>query len=664
MRHLSFAALLLVPVAAQAQRKSPFVSPERPDARSEMAPGIRARLPRPAGPLLEGLSPRERDVLAVRGRVPRIGVHRVIDPKLAAGDWETLPDGLPVWRVAIRSTGASAIRVHFTNFAAGQGKVWVYGDAGQPQSQGPYTGNGTFDNGEFWSGTVWGESAIVEYQPAGAGDRRVPFEIESISHTSGPATRHAAGRAMRFDDASSPVEAAGACNLDVSCYPEWSDAMKMVSEIRFEVEENGQGFEAACTASLVGTRDNSLKPYLLTAAHCISSEAEARTVETFWTYQTSSCRGAVPALSASTTSKTGAHYLAGGSMQQGDYSMLLLQDVPPGVLYAGWDASDVAIGTNLAGIHHPAGSYKRILFGHRTADVLADVDGVVLPPESYYVVALDNGIAQPGSSGSPLFSSPGVIVGTLTWGPGDDGAVLCSAGSFDVGYGRFSAAYPALMNWLEDLPYSQVLPDPGEVRFAGRNGVIAGGPQRTVQLTTQSANPVNFSVRPDAPWIQVSNPATSTSASQPAPLTITINPKLLAQPKTYTGTVTILSGAAPPQYVNVRAEMTVDASNVSVSTDPNPVAQGADGLWSYMLQLRENAGVNTRVTLLRIDGRDYSGQIVDWFGSDSLPGGGLLETSLKARVLIAPVTQTIEAGGIDEGGRNWYRVFTVSLLGQ
>jgi hypothetical protein len=143
-----------------------------------------------------------------------------------------------------------------------------------------------------------------------------------------------------------------------------------------------------------------------------------------------------------------------------------------------------------------------------------------------------------------------------------------------------------------------------------------------------------------------------------------IDPRMIQQAGTYAGTVTILSGAAPPQFVNVHAVMTVDISNVIPSVDPDPVKQGSDGLWSYTIRLQENAGVGTQMTRLRIDGRDYTGQIANWFGSTRLAAGGALEAPLKAQVFSVPTTQTIEIWGIDDGsGKNWYREFTVSLLG-
>jgi hypothetical protein len=57
--------------------------------------------------------------------------------------------------------------------------------------------------------------------------------------------------------------------------------MKSVAQIIFEED----GFEALCSGALVATRDNNLKPYLMTAGHCVSTEQAARTVEAYWTYQ-------------------------------------------------------------------------------------------------------------------------------------------------------------------------------------------------------------------------------------------------------------------------------------------------------------------------------------------------------------------------------------------
>ena len=92
----------------------------------------------------------------------RIGVHRAIaHGSLARGTWAPLADGHRIWRVEIQSDTAVALRVEFSNFSVGDGKVWVHSRA---TVDGPYTARGPYGNGEFWSGTVDGESAVIEYE--------------------------------------------------------------------------------------------------------------------------------------------------------------------------------------------------------------------------------------------------------------------------------------------------------------------------------------------------------------------------------------------------------------------------------------------------------------------------------------------------------------------
>src|SRR5262249_32279729 len=146
-------------------------------------------------------------------------------------------------------------------------------------------------------------------------------------------------------------------------------------------------------------------------------------------------------------SSNGGHLLSWAHVQDGDYSLVLLPDVPSGVVFSGWDLGDPAVGSPVVGIHHPMGSYKRISFGATTKseDVLVQNLGSA-PGSLYHDVLWSKGITQPGSSGSPLFSSPGVIVGMLTYGVVAPDP--CSIGF--SGYGKFSNAYPYLMNYLEN----------------------------------------------------------------------------------------------------------------------------------------------------------------------------------------------------------------------
>src|SRR6185369_4745070 len=132
-------------------------------------PGIRFGLRKPREFALAPLSAPERAVLAGPGPRLTTGVHRRLPPALrSTGNWETTAGGTRVWRMAIHSPGSVGIRVEFDNFSAGNGKVWLHnGD----QVAGPYSGRGIFDDGHFWSATVFADSVTVEYEASAEAGR-------------------------------------------------------------------------------------------------------------------------------------------------------------------------------------------------------------------------------------------------------------------------------------------------------------------------------------------------------------------------------------------------------------------------------------------------------------------------------------------------------------
>ncbi len=607
-------------------------------------PGMRLALGRAREFALGPLNSAEQARLAQRSIPLAIGVNRTLPAEvLGAGAWETAADGESVWRMSISSPGAAGVRVEFRDFSVGAGKVWLY--AGE-QVAGPYTGQGIYDNGHFWSATIFSESVTLEYEPGpdAATGASPPFSIDAISHQT-TAAAPAAG----------VVDTADYCELDPNCYPDWQPAMKMVAQLAFE--QNGLRY--LCSGSLVATRDNSFKPYLLTAGHCINNEDSARSLEVFWKYQTSSCNGAPPAVrDANEPATLGGHLLASGSLEDGDYSLVLLTGVPNDVTFSGWDTGDPPQGTSLVGIHHPEGSWKRISFGDRVADATEVVEGSVTPGDLYFQVQWGQGRIEPGSSGSPLFSSPGVVVGTLTYGPESPFLSACQINPFVAGYGRFSNTYPHVMDYLEDLPAAGVLPNLSGVSFTVANHQAPAG--QAIQLTTQSTAQATFKLRADAPWILLSTVSGSLTAGKPAQFSLTVDPAQLMQPGQYSSTVTILSGSAPPQFINVTAAVSVSQSNVVASISPNPAYQSG-GLWSFTIQLAETAGAGTTVNVLRANGVDYSRYIAAWFGTNHLAANAVIKAALSAAGL-PPGDQYFEFEGADDaGGQTWYRTATVTL---
>ncbi|HXA49299.1 MAG TPA: hypothetical protein VNV86_03295 [Candidatus Acidoferrum sp.] len=589
----------------------------------------------------------EAEVAILTGPGTRLitGVQRRLAPHAAAtGGWETIAGGSRVWRMSLRSPGARALRVEFANFDAGQGRVWLHDGT---QVAGPYTGRGPHDDGHFWSDTVESGSATVEYEPAAGAEGALepPFEIQSIVHQQRSALDFTAGT----------KDPADYCELDVNCYPEWKDTLSSVGQITYI--DGGVGY--LCSGSLVATRDNSFKPYFLTAGHCINNEAAARTVQTYWTYQTPSCGGTPPAnRSASTTSTGGAHLIASQGPGGGDFSLILLANIPNGVTFSGWDVGDPDVTASLTGIHHPSGSWKRISFGTRAPDADANVEGNVAPGNLYLQVLYSKGRVEHGSSGSPLFSSPGVIVGSLSYGELLSDGSVCPINPQASGYSKFSNTYPRVKDYLENLPAAQVTPDRAALNFTVTNHA-ASAPQ-AIRMTTQTAGQVPFELRADAPWISVSTVNGVVSASAPAPVTLTIDPAKLPQPGQYQGTVTILTGSAAPQFINVTATVKVDQSNLTASISPSPVVQNG-GQWSFQVKLAETGGVSTRLTAVKFNGADYTANIANWFGSARIPANGSITAPLTGTGLFPAGDEYFEFWGVDDSGTPWYRVATVTF---
>ena len=277
------AGLWIVAAGAQpAARKEPayYAGTERVSRVEARPPGIRLGLRRPREFALAPLSGSEALRLSGSGPRLRIGIHRELPPAaLSTGGWETTTDGTRVWRMAIRSPGAQGVRVEFRHFDVGGGQVWLHDGS---QFVGPDTGRGIFGNGRFWSGTIFAESAILEYEPApqATAELAPPFEIPTIAHRAVRDPRAAAQVASNPDPADY-------CHLDPNCYPDWKPAMSMVARLDFEEGAD----EYLCSGSAISTRDDSFKPYLLTAGHCIHSEDAARTIEAYWTYQTAPAAG-------------------------------------------------------------------------------------------------------------------------------------------------------------------------------------------------------------------------------------------------------------------------------------------------------------------------------------------------------------------------------------
>src|ERR1035441_9316890 len=230
--------------AQQISRKEPavYAGTERAARAPARPPGMRLALRPPRQFSLAPLSEGELARLAEPSRRLRTGIRRALAPHaMASGAWETTSEGTRIWRMAIQSPASRGMRVEFDDFSAGEGKVWLHDGT---HIAGQYTGRGLFDDGHFWSASVFSGSIVVEYEPAPDTPRELepPFIIRAISHQA---------RTALDATAAATNDPADYCELDANCYPDWHSSVSTVGQINFA--HNGD--EIFCSGSLVSTRD-------------------------------------------------------------------------------------------------------------------------------------------------------------------------------------------------------------------------------------------------------------------------------------------------------------------------------------------------------------------------------------------------------------------------
>ena len=237
------------------------------------------------------------------------------------------------------------------------------------------------------------------------------------------------------------------CHLDVTCYPEWSNSATGVALIIIE----SNGGSAACSGTLLNNRRQDLTPYFLTAAHCVQTEEEARSVTAFWSYQTRTCNGDLPGLrSVPRTEGAGLLSVLGGAGDpDGDITLLRLEgDLPDGTVFQGWDAAPQPVGSRITGIHHPAsadwGRFKRISFGQIISE-----SAYGTTDDTYFNVSypVGQGYTEPGSSGSAVFSNSETVAGALSGG--DIVGYACPTEPVVDVFTHFSAFYPHIRPFID-----------------------------------------------------------------------------------------------------------------------------------------------------------------------------------------------------------------------
>jgi len=349
-----------------------------------------------------------------------------------AGQWIRTTNGIKVWRLNIKSPGAKALILYFDRYKVPDGgKFFVYNPK-RTQLLGAFTSGNNNKLSTFATGLIYGDEITLEYNAPE--DLPLPdLHVSEVGHAYRGVSDYTGGNAG--------FGGAGPCEVNVNCAEgvNWQKQKRSVT--RITVKRGGAS--VWCTGSLVDNTRHDGKPYVLTADHCgkYSSEEDLSKWIFYFNYEGTGCPDPTtePELQSITGATLVAHGGNAGSTGSDFYLVLLNSPVPfsYNAYYAGWSRETVPPSSSGTSIHHPQGDIKKISTYTKALQPAHWVGNPALAHWRVYWSGTVNGhgTTEGGSSGSPLYDSQGLLVGTLTGG--DSSCDSISLNSPDY-YGMFS----------------------------------------------------------------------------------------------------------------------------------------------------------------------------------------------------------------------------------
>ena len=347
----------------------------------------------------------------------RFAVPREVPVSVADGAWLPVAGG-HLWRLSIVAEEATCNRVHLTGLGLGDGEeLYLVTESKDRAWVGPITDDGQFDTGEAWGLFAVGTTSTIEwFVPGDEKATSLPFTGLEMSHGYRDIFTEASGD---FGGDKGDGGIAGNCHNQPACYTAWSNESNATLRLVF-----GGGY--LCSGQLMATTSADETPYVSTANHCISTQANANSAQYLFFYRANTCGGGT----AGGTTVTGGDLT--DTYATSDCSLLMIRaEIPAAAYWVGWLSTNQANNSASTCLHHPGGAPQAISFGSKVATNNYCGSG------SYWSqVSWSNGITEPGSSGSAMYrDSDRKLYGVLTCGSSS-----CSNPGADDGYGRWDSA--------------------------------------------------------------------------------------------------------------------------------------------------------------------------------------------------------------------------------
>jgi lysyl endopeptidase len=330
-----------------------------------------------------------------------------------SGTWEEIDSQTRLWRLHIVSPQATSLSLGFSNYnmPAG-GKLFIYSADGK-QVLGPYTEHDNARHHQLWTPLVFSDDIVAEVTIPADEAENLKLALGAVNH------------GYRNISSSRPtVNAVGDsawCEINVAC-PEgdgWRDQIRSVAMYYITLADGTY----ICSGTLINNTVQDDKPYFLTAFHCLDEYEDgvladpngvAASMVVYWNFQALTCSGSS---GSNSQNQTGAYFCA--AYLSSDFALVELDEMPPqefDVYYAGWDRSYSAPSSGVA-IHHPKADLKKISIENHSLSITS-YGGASSPGDGTHLRLWhwETGMAEPGSSGCPIFNPAKLLTGQLHGG--------------------------------------------------------------------------------------------------------------------------------------------------------------------------------------------------------------------------------------------------------
>ena len=341
-----------------------------------------------------------------------------------SGIWDTLDDGLKLWRLGLYADNASSVNIIFSEFNIAKGvRIFIY-DNRQKNILGALTYRNNKTGGILATSPVYGDTVYVEMQIP-------PFTNYPGKFTMG----HIGIEYDRRGDGSRLKDqwfgTSGSCNQDINCIDN-----TLIQKTKHSVCRIIYAGNERCTGTLINNAVSNGRPLVLTAQHCLSTQYLAERAVFYFEYESPYCSGP----DGNSLKTVSGSVLLATTDNKLDFSLVELSVTPPfnyKPFYAGWSNLNIPPANSYT-IHHPQGDVKKISFDDDKATT--DNFGEGYDYNTHWLISnWESGTTEKGSSGCPLFDQNNRIVGSLS---GGDANCVSSVNDY----------YQKLFNAWDDYP--------------------------------------------------------------------------------------------------------------------------------------------------------------------------------------------------------------------